>query len=142
MPFKPVYQLSCRYCLNHVCARSMKAILLADTRIELFSTDTPGQGIQLLEKDYLTRTCHCRIRDVACLGCGNVVGYHVVSPCGPCLRSCNNGHFWMFHSDACKPVERKDNSGTATLLWSSLPRPDRDVCFLLGGSIPYSKLCR
>lgn len=25
------------------------------------------QSIHVLEKDYLTRSCHCRIRDVACL---------------------------------------------------------------------------
>jgi hypothetical protein len=24
-------------------------------------------SIHVLEKDYLTRSCHCRIRDVACL---------------------------------------------------------------------------
>ncbi|KAG2174500.1 hypothetical protein INT44_006763 [Umbelopsis vinacea] len=68
-PMKPVYQLSCKHCSNVICARGMKAILLADTRIELYSTDTPPSGsIQLMDKDYLTRTCRCRIRDIACLG--------------------------------------------------------------------------
>ncbi|KAI7888112.1 FAM72 protein-domain-containing protein, partial [Mucor mucedo] len=66
-PVKPVYKLNCRHCSTTVCARGMKAILLADTTIELYSTDTPSQSIHVLEKDYLTRSCHCRIRDVACL---------------------------------------------------------------------------
>lgn len=84
-PLKPVYKLLCRYCHNMVCARGMRAILLADTNIELYSTDIPATSydlsfslllvsithiihcsIQLMDKDYLTRTCHCRIRDVAC----------------------------------------------------------------------------
>ncbi|KAG0860142.1 hypothetical protein G6F16_005906 [Rhizopus arrhizus] len=68
-PIKPVYKLACKHCHTVVCARSMKAILLADTRIELYSTDTPSQSMYVLEKDYLTRSCHCRIRDVACLKC-------------------------------------------------------------------------
>lgn len=42
-PIKPVYKLACKHCHTVVCARSMKAILLADTRIELYSTDTPSQ---------------------------------------------------------------------------------------------------
>lgn len=42
---------------------------------------------------------------------GNVVGYHVTLPCQSCIRSCNNGHFWMFHSSAVIPVERLDQTG-------------------------------
>lgn len=42
-PVKPVYKLNCRHCSTAVCARGMKAILLADTTIELYSTDTPSQ---------------------------------------------------------------------------------------------------
>lgn len=43
-PMKPVYKLSCKHCCSIICARGMKAILLADTRIELYSTDTPPRG--------------------------------------------------------------------------------------------------
>lgn len=42
---------------------------------------------------------------------GNVVGYHVVAPCKPCLLSCNNGHFWMFNSDAVSTLNRLDGTG-------------------------------
>ncbi|KAJ3382214.1 Protein fam72a, partial [Entophlyctis sp. JEL0112] len=34
---KTVCQLSCRFCVQTICARGMKAILLADTRVELYS---------------------------------------------------------------------------------------------------------
>lgn len=81
----------------------MRAILLGNINVELFSTDIPPSGVALVYNDYLTKncayefiSCSCRIRDAACLGCGNVVGYHVTAPCNKCLESCNNGHYWMF----------------------------------------------
>ncbi|KAI9301458.1 FAM72 protein-domain-containing protein [Cunninghamella echinulata] len=114
-PIKLVYNLFCRHCNNNVCTRGMKAILLADTQIELYSTDIPTPSTHLMDKDYLTHTCSCRIRDVACLDCGNIIGYHVVSPCKQCLSACNNGHFWMFHSDVCQPIERKDSTGNLNI---------------------------
>ncbi|KAH6581039.1 hypothetical protein BASA60_002628 [Batrachochytrium salamandrivorans] len=72
---KTVCMLNCRHCSTVICNRGMKAILLGDTRVELFSTDVPPFRVQLVDKDYMTRNCRCRIRDVACLGCGNVIGY-------------------------------------------------------------------
>lgn len=41
---KEVCMLNCKFCETTICQRGMKAILLADTRIELFSTDkcVPG----------------------------------------------------------------------------------------------------
>ncbi len=74
----------------------------------------------MVDKDYLTRNCRCRIRDVACLGCGNVCGYHVTAPCEKCLESCNNGHFWMFHASCVAAEERLLPSGDRYLLWAHL----------------------
>ena len=71
--------------------------------------------MQLVADDYMTRTCSCKIRDVACLGCGNVIGYHVTQPCEPCLGACNNGHFWMFHAAEVAARTRKGSSGTLFL---------------------------
>lgn len=48
---------------------------------------------------------------------GNVVGYHVVAPCKPCLLSCNNGHFWMFNSDAVSTLNRLDATGQYHQPW-------------------------
>ena len=45
---------------------------------------------------------------------GNVVGYTVILPCRKCLESCNNGHFWMFHSGVVEAIERVDPTGKAT----------------------------
>ena len=42
--WKPVYNLECVFCQSTLCVRGMKAILLADTRVELYSTDLPPQG--------------------------------------------------------------------------------------------------
>lgn len=43
-PVKPVYKLSCRHCHKLVCCRGMRAILLADSKIELYSTDIPSSS--------------------------------------------------------------------------------------------------
>ncbi|KAB1259021.1 Protein FAM72A [Camelus dromedarius] len=52
---------------------------------------------------------------------GNIVGYHVIVPCCSCLLSCNNGHFWMFHSHAVYGINRLDSTGVNFLLWGNLP---------------------
>ncbi len=82
-----------------------------------------------MNDDYTTDNCRCRINDVACLGCGNVVGYHVTQPCETCLESCNNGHFWMFQTDGVVPTERRVGGadGGKVLLWAQLPPADKDV---------------
>jgi hypothetical protein len=38
---KTVCRMDCRYCSAVVCLRGMKAMLLADTSVELYSTDHP-----------------------------------------------------------------------------------------------------
>ncbi|KAF9974662.1 Protein fam72a [Actinomortierella ambigua] len=103
---KIVFRMDCRYCSAVVCLRGMKAMLLADTSIELYSTDHPPGSVQLIDKDYTTLNCKCRIRDVACRVCGNVVGYHITQPCRQCLDAPNNGHFWMFHTDGVVGQDR------------------------------------
>lgn len=62
---------------------------------------------------------------------GNVVGYMVVQPCSVCLESCNNGHFWMFHSDAITGHDRLDHTGNTYLLYSNQLvafRSNSEVC--------------
>ncbi|XP_051532518.1 protein FAM72A-like isoform X1 [Myxocyprinus asiaticus] len=109
---KCVTQVNCIYCDSLLCMRGMKAVLLADTEIELFSTDIPpNRTVDFVASCYSTESCKCKLRDIACLKCGNVVGYHVVAPCKPCLLSCNNGHFWMFNSEAVTTINRLDATG-------------------------------
>ncbi|KAJ3368244.1 Protein fam72b [Allomyces arbusculus] len=123
---KVVCKLECRYCRTPVCNRGMKAILLADAGVELFSTDFPPPTVGMIGEDYTTEKCHCRIRDVACLTCGNSLGYHVTQPCKSCLGACNNGHFWMFNMEGVQYSERMDAMGDKLLMWSLLPTPDKD----------------
>lgn len=140
---KIVFELSCRGCATRVCNRAMKAILLADTKIELYSTDIPPTPVHLLDEDRLTQGCHCRIRDTACLGCGNVLGYHVSQPCERCLEAKNNGHFWMFYSDTIWARERMDlsQSGKA-ICWGDLTQNvEMDPTKMLD-SIRYDLYCR
>ncbi|KAI9204807.1 protein FAM72 [Polychytrium aggregatum] len=137
---KVVCLLGCKHCSRVVCKRGMKAILLADMNVELFSTDAPPVGVQLVNDDYQTRNCMCRIRDVACLGCGNVIGYHVTQPCEQCMEACNNGHFWMFHVHEVSTTDRLNATGTKPLVWASLPRADKDLD--LSTDTPYESMCR
>ncbi|XP_077983257.1 protein FAM72B-like [Glandiceps talaboti] len=124
---KTVLELQCKFCENTVCSRGMKAILLADTSVELFSTDFPTKlHVDVFGATYTTPSCSCRIRDVACTKCGNIVGYHVILPCTPCMQSCNNGHFWMFHSDATFALDRVDPTGCDILLWGKIPETLED----------------
>ncbi|ORX70524.1 hypothetical protein DL89DRAFT_266727 [Linderina pennispora] len=131
---KSVCRLYCRYCHNNVCSRGMRALLLADNRIELFSTDMPPMlRIQLVGMDYTTRSCRCKIRNVACLGCGNEIGYHITQPCSECLKACNNGHFWMFLTESVYPVDLKDQKNSALMMWANIPQEyDLDECVAYG----------
>ncbi|XP_064399435.1 protein FAM72A-like [Halichondria panicea] len=125
---KPVYELHCMHCENTVCLRGMKAILLADRSVELFSTDHPPlNSLKSVGKEYQTTKCLCWISDVACSICGQAAGYHVRVPCQSCLSSCNNGHFWMYHSDSVRSEERLDASGEHILVWAEIPPLSEDT---------------
>ncbi|KAJ3000737.1 hypothetical protein HDV02_003539 [Globomyces sp. JEL0801] len=54
---KAVCGLSCNHCESNLCDRGMRAILLGNTTIELFSTDIPPFGVALVDKDYFTKNC-------------------------------------------------------------------------------------
>ncbi|KAK2491367.1 hypothetical protein MC885_002347 [Smutsia gigantea] len=94
--------LCCKFCKQVLSSRGMKAVLLADTEIDLFSTDIPPTN-------------------------GNTVGYHVIVPCCSCLLSCNNGHFWMFHSQSVYGINRLDSTGINFLLWGNLPEIEENT---------------
>lgn len=127
---KAVNELSCKYCCADLSRRGMRALLLADTAVELFSTDGAPQGCALIGNSFSTEQCNCCISDVACLGCGNSVGYHVLAPCEKCMSQKNNGHFWMFHGHAVDSRGRSqsDRWGRQSLLtWRSIPSLHEDV---------------
>ncbi|KAJ1992437.1 hypothetical protein H4R33_001010 [Dimargaris cristalligena] len=114
---KAVCQLNCALCDVLVCMRGMRALLLADNRIELYSTDVPPYMVQLVGDDYTTPSCRCKIRNIACLGCGTELGYHITQPCGGCMKACNNGHFWMFRTETVLAQERLDDTGNYPFIY-------------------------
>ncbi|XP_052057042.1 protein FAM72A isoform X1 [Apodemus sylvaticus] len=117
--------LCCKFCKQVLSSRGMKAVLLADTDIDLYSTDIPPTNtVDFIGRCYFTGICKCKLKDIACLKCGNIVGYHVIVPCSSCLLSCNNGHFWMFHSQAVYGINRLDSTGVNFLLWGNLPETE------------------
>ncbi|KAJ1550998.1 Protein fam72a [Nowakowskiella sp. JEL0078] len=52
---KTVCKLFCKACGELMCLRGMKAILLGNAKVELFSTDIPPNGVQLVYEDYTTQ---------------------------------------------------------------------------------------
>lgn len=64
---KLVVELECHYCDTQICTRGMKAVLLADTKTELYSTDSaPLSTTAMVGEEYRTENCDCRISDIAC----------------------------------------------------------------------------
>ncbi|KAL8589394.1 hypothetical protein ACOMHN_021546 [Nucella lapillus] len=122
-----VYILECRACGEEVSRRAMRAILLADKRIELFSTDFPDcNAIGVVPDIFTTAHCYCKIQKIACRCCGSEVGYHVLTPCKKCLGSCNNGHFWMFDSDGVVSSGRMSVTDGDYIIWKNLLPPGED----------------
>ncbi|XP_033098756.1 protein FAM72A-like [Anneissia japonica] len=121
---KRVIKLLCKFCDTCICNRGMKAVLLADTNVQMYSTDMPPSGkVDVMGKSFSTPNCDCKIKEAGCTSCGNVVGYHVVTPCLSCLKACNNGHTWMFYSESTWAFERLDE-GLNHLQWDKLPSAD------------------
>ena len=123
----PVVRLDCKYCERNLCVRGMPAVLSPDAYPELYLTDVPPENaVQTIGPDYPFKTCDCRTRDVACLGCGNIVGYRVIPPCESCAYSINSGYFWVFYSSSVTPEKRLDQTGLQIMLWQSLPNSEDD----------------
>ncbi|XP_023496213.1 protein FAM72A isoform X2 [Equus asinus] len=60
--------LRCRFCAQVLSARGMKAVLLADTDVDLFSTDIPPtDAVDFIGRCYFTEICKCKLKDIACL---------------------------------------------------------------------------
>ncbi|KAJ2372820.1 Crossover junction endonuclease mus81 [Coemansia sp. RSA 2611] len=72
--------------------------------------------------------CDCHVQDIACLGCGNVVGYYIHRPCFRCLaqrlRIKQRGfqHLWTFYQDNVHAVPRENDYGDP-VGWEELPSP-------------------
>ncbi|KAF9178841.1 Protein fam72a, partial [Haplosporangium sp. Z 11] len=132
---KEVVRMACCFCETIICERGMKAQLLADQSVALLSTDDAPQSVQLVGTDYRPINCFCKIRDTACLVCGNAIGYHITQPCEKCLNAENNGHLWLFHPEYIVSCLRWDPLLSRPLRWGELPTPDQDYETLSLGKV-------
>ncbi|KAF9907635.1 Protein fam72a [Linnemannia zychae] len=132
---KEVVRMACRFCETIICERGMKAQLLADQSVALLSTDDAPQSVQLVGVDYKPTNCLCRIKDTACLVCGNAIGYHITQPCEKCLNAENNGHLWLFHPEYIFSCPRWDPVFMRPLRWGELPHPEQDFETLSLGKV-------
>ncbi|KAJ2611804.1 hypothetical protein H4S08_002992, partial [Coemansia sp. RSA 1365] len=124
----------------------MEAVVMARPAIRCFSTDLPPLGCDVIHQPvappiadmimdsgcntYSSLThharrfdlapsgpCDCHIQDIACLGCGNVVGYYIHRPCFRCLaqrlRIKQRGfqHLWTFYQNNVIAVQRENELG-------------------------------
>ncbi|RKP02798.1 hypothetical protein CXG81DRAFT_10343 [Caulochytrium protostelioides] len=122
---RTAWVISCRGCRTRVSQRGIRAVLLADNQVHLFSTDLPPEGCMLMDGIYQTDNCACLIKDTGCRTCGNVLGYHISRPCAQCLSSPNNGHLWIFSSNAICSEERRSKSTDDIMIWGQLPRVEK-----------------
>ncbi|SPO39826.1 uncharacterized protein PSFLO_05307 [Pseudozyma flocculosa] len=124
-PQHKVYLLNCRHCGNFLSDRGMRAVLLLKPNITLYSTDavpsncgpyyspsTFHGGVDPLEPP-IERTCNCLTQSLGCHGCGNQVGYSILSPCDQCNSSVqkhqrsSNGHRTVLHCSEISVRERR-----------------------------------
>ncbi|KAF8590971.1 hypothetical protein K439DRAFT_1328431 [Ramaria rubella] len=107
-----VYILDCKSCDTFLTNRGMRAVLLLQPEVPLYSSDAlpvncsanpgPPEYAPLHETrtnySYSAgcpsglptpplRTCECLTQTLCCHGCGNAVGYMVVIPCHRCCSS-------------------------------------------------------
>ncbi|KAK3103310.1 hypothetical protein FSP39_018393 [Pinctada imbricata] len=124
---KEVFFLECNSCEAIICRRAMQSVLLSDTELVLYSTDCPERRlVDVTGEKFSTENCDCQLENIACTFCGSVLGYHVRLPCQSCLRSCNNGHLWMFYTDRISSFERLNKEGDDILLWGNIPQEIHD----------------
>jgi len=91
---------------------------------------TDGQQVRTIG-----RTCECLTQTLHCHGCGNGVGYIIVSPCHRCMSSITatnrstNGHRFVFYSSEIVASERHYITGESGVrsLATSVPSPPLSI---------------
>lgn len=124
---KEVVRMACNFCKTIICERGMRAQLLADQSVALLSTDDDPQSVSLIDQEYRPTNCLCKIKDTACLVCGNTIGYHITQPCEKCLSADNNGHLWLFHPEFVLSAPRWNFKLDRAVQWGELPEPGQDL---------------
>ncbi|XP_049631094.1 protein FAM72C-like [Suncus etruscus] len=58
----------CKFCKQVLSYSGIKAVLLADREIDLFSTDiSPTNAVDFVGRCYFTKICKCKLKNIACL---------------------------------------------------------------------------
>ncbi|KAJ2864172.1 hypothetical protein FB639_005227, partial [Coemansia asiatica] len=155
--FQAVWKLYCKHCNVMWSCRGMEAVVMARPAIRCFSTDLPPLGCDIVCQPVAppisemimdsgcstcssithharrfdlapSGPCDCHVQDIACLGCGNIVGYYIHRPCFRCLaqrlRIKQRGfqHLWTFYQDNVVAVQRENEFGEL-VGWEELPVP-------------------
>ena len=111
-----VLTLRCLECNSQLSASGYRSTLLSDDRVNVYSTNYLSEGVQCVYEPYTSMKCQCMVKDIACVCCGLVVGYHVEQPCERCLRDENNGHMWMFSEKQTKVMREDRKSGVGMMV--------------------------
>ncbi|TEB38413.1 hypothetical protein FA13DRAFT_1786197 [Coprinellus micaceus] len=119
-----VWILDCKSCGLFLTNRAMKAVLLLRPNVSLYSSDAmpvncsayfpppDDLGESSACRPAPSRTCDCLTQTLSCHGCGNPIGYTIVTPCTRCTSSISssnratNGHRFVFHSSEIVGTER------------------------------------
>ncbi|KAH8078036.1 hypothetical protein BXZ70DRAFT_911215 [Cristinia sonorae] len=83
------------------------------TPLSSTSSNSSGSSPTAAERPrIIARTCECLTQTLHCHGCGNSVGYMIVSPCHRCMSSITanhrstNGHRFVFYSNEIVASQR------------------------------------
>ncbi|KAJ2779829.1 hypothetical protein H4R18_003790 [Coemansia javaensis] len=174
--FQAVWRLHCKHCHVLWSSRGMEAVVMARPAIRCYSTDLPPLGCDVVHQQVapalaelimgagcttcssLTHharrfdlapsgPCDCHVQDIACLGCGNLVGYYIHRPCFRCLaqrlRIKQRGfqHLWTFYQDNVLAVQRENDTGDP-VGWEELPAPPPPVATAIRDPPPQSREAR
>ncbi len=96
------FVVRCTECDSVLSDAGYRSTLLSDHYVNVYSTNSFSSAIVCVYEPYTSKKCRCMIKDIACVDCGLVVGYHVEQPCKKCLGEENNGHMWMFCEEKIK----------------------------------------
>ncbi|RVD90978.1 FAM72 domain containing protein [Tubulinosema ratisbonensis] len=78
------YTLLCKECSILVAPKAYESVLLTNQTIPLFSTNEHCNNTREVYNQYTSAYCSCKVRDIACKNCGNIVGYNIYRLCKLC----------------------------------------------------------
>lgn len=88
--------LSCIECDNPIAYYASLDLSVNNRDESLFSTREQCQNIAFVNEIYQSYSCQCKVQDIACDKCGNIVGYRIAQPCLKCYNGENNGNMIIF----------------------------------------------